>query len=120
MRLLVAAVDADPAGWTWTVPGELVHAAAFCDLADTENHDPAHDCLFSFVGVASGRACTLAQVADLEVTREQLADIVWVRLIGTGADLTEAKAEVKAMLDAAANWPAGTRLRRHGEELEAA
>lgn len=122
MRLLVAAVDPDPAGFTWTVTGELVIAGAFCDLADDEHHDPTHECMVVFAGLASDRACTLARVADVDITRAQLRAGVrdhW-RRCGVEAAPDEVEREAAAMLADAEDHRPGTLLRRYGTAMRPA
>lgn len=121
MKLLTAAVDSDPDGFTWTVPGELVTPASPCDV-DGDEHDPAHECLVAFTGLASGRGCTVARVADVDVAPAQLLEVVrehWRRL-GVDAAADEARQEAAALLDDAAPWPVGALLRRYDDELQPA
>lgn len=119
MKLLVAAVDADPAGWNWTVVGELVVADAYCDPALGENHDSGHDCLVSFVGLASGRSTTCARVAEVDTTKAQLLEVIRANWTEAGGDFDEAdlRAEAEAMLADAEDWPPGTHLRRYRDGL---
>lgn len=119
MKLLVAAVDPDPAGWSWCVPGELVAVDAFCDLVDDPNHDPAHDCLYSFLGIASGKATTLARVAEVDHTRAQLLAVVEDSYTLAGMEVTaeELNAEADDLLADAADWPVGTLLKRYKDDL---
>jgi hypothetical protein len=120
MKLLVAAVDLDPAGWSWCVPGELVSVdAAGCELAGTDVHDPEHDCMFAFVGLVSGKATTLAEVRDLDMTREQLLEVIRSDFAEVGMDLTDEQAngEADQMLEDAEEWPPGTLVRRYADDL---
>lgn len=119
MKLLVAAVDGDPAGWSWTIPGELVLATNLCGLDDDPMHDPAHDCLFSFIGVVSGRATTCARVADVDHDRAQLLEVIRDFWAGDGAD-EEIEADADALLADAEPYAVGTFLHRRGDELEPA
>lgn len=119
MKLLTAAVDAAPGGWTWTVPGELVIAAGDCDLADDEHHDPLHECMIAFVGMTSGKATTLAEVADVDVTQAQLLNLIrdYWRRAGVEATPAEGRQEAAAMLTDAEDHPLRTTLRRYGTAL---
>lgn len=116
MKLLTAAVDGDPAGWSWCIPGELVFAANLCDLDGDPNHASDHDCRFSFVGMVSGYATTCAQVAELDHTREQLLEAVRDFWDGPAED-EELEAEVDSLLADAAPYDVGTFLHRRDDEL---
>ena len=102
--------------------GELVHLPVLeCATPDTCG------CLRGFAGVASHRATTTAEVAERELTREDVLDAVTDSLLDGGwiPDVEEGAAayreaellawEVTAdLLDLAARLPVGSVLGRHG------
>lgn len=117
MKLLTAAVDIDPDGFSWTVPGELVVAYAWCDPNLGDNHDPEHECLYVFVGLASGKATTLARVSEVDMTRAQLLEAVRDSWAGDTVTDEAIDDEAEELLRDAAPWPVGTFLRRYKDEL---
>lgn len=116
MKLLTAAVDGDPAGWSWTIPGELVVAANLCSLDGDPNHDPDHDCRTSFIGLVSGCATTCARVAELDHDRAQLLEAIRGCWDGEGTD-EELEAEADALLADAEPFAVGTFLHRRDDDL---
>lgn len=122
MKLLTAAVDPDPVGFSDAVPGELVYLGPVCGIDEADEFgDGGCGCGRSFAGLASDRGTTLAVVADVDLTAAQLEVLVADSLRRAGWDVAEDLAhEVAAdMVDAAAPFPVGTRVRRTLDRIEA-
>lgn len=125
MKLLVAALDQAPDGFTWTVVGEPVRAETWCDVIinDPEHHNDDHDCLVSFLGLGSDRACTLAEVREVGLTFVQLREVVrdcWARLNVADVHEQDLVDEAEELIAEAEPWTVGTFLRRWHNQLERA
>ncbi|MET7399161.1 hypothetical protein ABZS66_37335 [Dactylosporangium sp. NPDC005572] len=116
MRLLVAAVDPDPAGWFWAVAGELVYLGFVCDR-DREKDVGGCGCRRSFTGLASGRATTTAVVADLEVDPDQLRQLLRDQFPGwTDEEIDDETAD---LIRLGSSWPIGTLVHRDLDDVDA-
>ena len=122
MRLLVAAHADGPGEFTWTIPGELVLLATVCDRDRPANGgDRGCGCSRAFVGFTSGKATTTAHIAEVDIDRVQLAQLVRDHLARSGwdpgppdvADITD---ELIALGE---RWPTGTTVSRVGDAIEA-
>lgn len=107
MRLLVAAAGPRAEDFAFTVPGELVRLAVACDR--DRSGDGECGCGRSFAGLSSGMATTVAVVAEVDVTREDLVAMLrsqpeWI------ADLAEDWAD--EMIRDAEAFDVGTYVRR--------
>lgn len=114
----------DPEDYSWTLEGELVHLPVLeCGTPDRCG------CLRGFAGVASHQATTTAEVADRELTRDEVMGAVADALLAGGwfpdeADaLVRREAELLAhevtadLLELALRLPVGTVLGRRGTHL---
>lgn len=109
------------------VPGELVWLPLICDR---DRRDPEHGCGCSrgFGGLASHRACTTVEVAELEMTESELTpafesslrDQGWISASASSADVAEVLDETLGLVRAVADAvPVGTAVRRDFDELHA-
>lgn len=116
MKLLVAGRGTHPDDWTWTVDGELVYVA---DVHEDLGEHCNCGCTVAFIGFASSRATTTAVVADLDITADELVQLVTDWWGGDPDTEREQILEVTAdLLDAADPYPVGTRVRRFCDEVE--
>jgi hypothetical protein len=128
MKVLIASRRTQgerPGDFSWTVEGELVHFPVFvCDLdrRAAEAGEPLGGCGCgrAFAGMSSHKAGTTAEVADLDISREEYAAALASSLHACGWIPHEQPADpgVQEMagdlLEFAASYPVGTVL---GHEL---
>ncbi len=112
MKVLTAGAGDRPDDFAWTVPGEVVYFAEVC--ARDEHGDGGCGCGRAFAGVVTGRATSVAVVADLAMDRDDLAAMLADHLVhagwsGIGVLARELAEEVA---EHAGDHPEGTRLRR--------
>jgi hypothetical protein len=123
LKLLVASSRAqgDRAGdFFWCVEGELVYLGFVC-ASDEADPDGGCGCGRAFSGMSSHRATTTAEVRELDMTREDVAEALASSLeeggYGRSPDLVEAL--VEQLLAVPAGYPAGTILERRLDEVRA-
>lgn len=120
MRLLTADAGDRPDDFAHTVPGEIVYLGVVCARDDPESiGDGSCGCGRSFAGVGTGMPTTVAVVADLDLTVDDLSAMLADRFTRSGwadpADLApDAAAEI---LELAEPFEVGTRLRRWLDEV---
>jgi hypothetical protein len=123
MKLLTA-VDIDgPDDWSGTVPGELVLLGVVCAKDDPEaGGDGSCGCGRVFSGVSTGKATTAATVTEMDITREQLVEILRTAFAGPHWIFTPDDAEIFAadMIETAEVFEVGTMVRRIRETDEVA
>ena len=118
MRLLVADQGTGPDDWAWSIPGELVMAPPPCSAA-YEGLDCACGCRQTWVGFTSHRGTTLAAVAELNLDRAALTQLVAASITDAGFDLDDGQAEaIAAELEhLAEQLPVGALVRRDHDEI---
>lgn len=113
IRVLVSPAEQGYSGdwFTWTEPGELVTPESFCPCADP-------DCHRALIGVDTRRGTTVAVVADVPQTAEQItAAVVSSITRAWGDDLRKHAEEVAAdMLEQADRFESGTRVVKDPED----
>ena len=112
----VAPLSDQPGDFRWTDPGELVIPSLIaCDT-------PGCGCEVSFTGQRTGKATTLAVVADQPVSTQELRDRVIARARAAGWSespdvIAEMLARLALSLTVAADLPVGTEVRvRHDHD----
>jgi len=106
MRVLTAAIDPTPDGYSHCVAGELVI--------------PDHIGRYNWIGLTSDKGCTLAAVGEVEVDMATYASLVaefMPRLHLDGDPEELVGATVASVLSVAGQWRVGTRLRRDGNRM---
>lgn len=103
MNVLTAAVGTEPDDFAYTLAGEVVYLGVVCERGE----EGRCVCGRSFTGMTSGEPTTVAVVGDLDVTRGQL-----VAMFAPFADGELAGDFADEVLEVAAGYPLGTRLRR--------
>lgn len=101
-----------------TVPGEIVLIGRTCRRAALGGRC---GCEKVFAGLGSGHFTDEAVIADVDITLDQLADLVrnWGERTGQ-ADGNEAAEIVADLVDLGDEWPVGTRITRNGDQVYAA
>jgi hypothetical protein len=121
MRLLTAVDITGPDDWCGAVPGELVLLGMVCAKDDPEaGGDGSCGCGRVFSGVSTGKATTAATVTEIDITREQLVEILRATFAGPHWIFTPDAAEVFAddMIATAEVFEVGTMVRRIRETDE--
>jgi hypothetical protein len=97
--------------FTWTDAGELVTPENFCPCVDL-------DCHRAFIGVDTRRGTTVAVVAELPLTVEQVTEAIVGSITASwGEDLREHAEEVAAdVLERASRFGPGTRVVKDPED----
>lgn len=120
MRVLTAGAGSRPEDFAHTIPGEIVYIGTICaaDLPEQGGNGRC-GCGRAFSGVASGKATTVAVVADLELTMDDLAAMLTDRFTRSGwkdpAEMGQGFAE--EIVEEAETFPEGTRLRRDIDDV---
>jgi hypothetical protein len=114
-HVLTASVGDQPGDFAWTVPGEMVYLGFVCDRDLMEGRDRGCGCGRSFSGLTSRKATTVAVVADLDLTRD---DIIRDGITQGGWSTEYADEAADITLTIAAEYPIGTRLRRWLDDVE--
>lgn len=119
MRVLVAAQGDRADDFAWTAPGELVALGGVCDR-DRYGMDPC-GCGRAFVGMASDKATTVAEVRDLGMNVVQYAEALQhsYERAGWQVNARDVRREAVRLLTLASRWPVGTRVRRDVDRVEA-
>lgn len=121
MKLLVAATGTGPGDFAYAVPGELVMLGLVCDRDRYAWQDGQRDggcgCGRAFAGLSTDRATTLALVSDVDVTEEQLVEIVGDAIARGGMWGTNAHAIAADMIAAGADFDLGARVRCNVDEI---
>jgi hypothetical protein len=106
-----------PGDFCWTVDGELVRLAALCDRdGRVPDGDGPCGCGRSFAGLSSDKATTTAEVAERDLTREDLAAALddsmhrdgWTGQEDDYADVLQGLTD--ELLDIADSYPVGAVL----------
>lgn len=120
MHLLTAAGPAhhQPDDFSATVPGELVYLGPVCDR-DLTNSDQGCGCGRAFAGFSSNRYTTVALVADVDVTPDDLTSIVRGAAPSWSWDDTDIAGVVDDLRELGATWPVGTLVQRHLDDVDA-
>lgn len=116
MRLLTAAAGSAPGDFAHAVPGELVYLGIVC-ARDRYGNGQGCGCGRAFIGLASHRGTTLAQVAEFDMGPLQLVQIVRAALLDAGWPTRAARALASEMVATAAPLDVGSYVRRHLDEL---
>ena len=126
MKVLVAASETQGQrsyDFTWCRDGELVKFGMECD---GEAVDGACGCRRSMVGVESNKATTTLKVAEIDITKEGMADALranyqnagWYQLMGAEGAEESIKKEVDELIDIAAGFPVGSVVEKRGDKLQ--
>lgn len=110
MLVLAAPRCEDPrdGGFVWTIPGELLYRPVVCDAGRRRRCG----CEYSWAGVSSSRATTLAAVIDRPgLSLPRYLDTMAMYLIDTWAFRVEdAVGEARELADLAASFGAGAHI----------
>lgn len=127
MRLLTAGLVPDDDGeFAFTIPGELVVPAVACDAQMYEPQEWCScGCTTAFLGIVSMHGTTCAVVADLDMTEQDLVDVLldFVRpvadrdLIDDPRIRLQAREIAEVILSFAAPFPVGGSVRRTRDEV---
>ncbi|WP_197374089.1 DUF7715 family protein [Mycolicibacterium baixiangningiae] len=104
--------------YNYCVPGELVWVQEPCDR-DRRNPDGSCGCGRGFAGVASHRATTTAEVAEVDFSRDELITAMQTSLADGGWPPVWAADVVDENLTIASAFPAGTVIERRVDEFQA-
>ncbi len=102
-----------PGDFCWTIPGELVTLGTTCDRDRlTPNRDGPCGCGRAFVGIASRKGTTTAEVRDLDMTRGDYLDVLTSSMHRDGYTDEEAQVEVEQHIKRLGVWRQKPRMRR--------
>lgn len=102
-----AAEDPRPDGFNHAVAGEMLYRSMVCETGREGNCG----CERSWTGVSSGKATTLAEVIDRDMTERTYVRLLAAHLMDQWqTPLVDAEQEAKTLADLAADFPPGALL----------
>lgn len=121
MQLLTAARGARADDFAHTVPGELVMVNPIvCDRDRNAERDQGCGCGRAFIGLTSGKATTLAVVAELDIDSDALVAIATDALAGMGYHHEDIGDLIADLIEDGQDYDMGTHLRRWIDDIEIA
>lgn len=120
MKVLAATITGQTRSndFSWTVPGELAIPGYVCDT-DRRFPNRGCGCGRAFTGLDSRKSTTTAEVVDVDMTREQYAEVIQTSdtYAGFDPDPEESRQVAEQLADFADGLAVGTIVRRNLDEI---